>query len=88
MDILDRGIPWTELILRDRNMPNDLNLQLSQRISVALLALVVLNNQFYLSLAAKRDRDLRSRQIRFICCFTSTTAYPSARVCCDSGGET
>ena len=35
-DILDRGIPWTELILRDRNMPNDLNLQLSQRISVAL----------------------------------------------------
>ena len=36
MDILDRGIPWTELILRDRNMPNDLNLQLSQRISVAL----------------------------------------------------
>ena len=35
-DILDRGIPWTELILRDRNMPNDLNLQVSQRISVAL----------------------------------------------------
>ncbi len=35
-DVLDRGIPWTELILRDRNMPNDLNLQLSQRISVAL----------------------------------------------------
>jgi glycosyltransferase involved in cell wall biosynthesis len=35
-DVLDRGIPWTELILRDRNMPNDLNLQLSQRVSVAL----------------------------------------------------
>jgi glycosyltransferase involved in cell wall biosynthesis len=35
-DVLDRGIPWTELILRDRNMPNDLNVQLSQRISVAL----------------------------------------------------
>lgn len=35
-DILDRGIPWTELILRDRHMPNDLNLQLSQRVSVAL----------------------------------------------------
>ena len=35
-DIFDRGIPWTELILRDRNMPNDLNLQLSQRVSVAL----------------------------------------------------
>jgi hypothetical protein len=36
-DILDRGIPWTELILRDRSMPNDLNLQLSQRVSVALV---------------------------------------------------
>lgn len=35
-DVMDRGIPWTELILRDRNMPNDLNLQLSQRVSVAL----------------------------------------------------
>jgi len=36
-DIFDRGIPWTELILRDSNMPNDLNVQLSQRISVALV---------------------------------------------------
>jgi glycosyltransferase involved in cell wall biosynthesis len=36
-DIFDRGIPWTELILRDRCMPNDLNLQLSQRVSVALV---------------------------------------------------
>ena len=35
-DVLDRGIPWTELILRDQNMPDDLNLQLSQRVSVAL----------------------------------------------------
>jgi glycosyltransferase involved in cell wall biosynthesis len=35
-DIRDRGIPWTELILRDRHMPNDLNLELSQRVSVAL----------------------------------------------------
>ena len=40
-DILDRGIPWTELILRDRMMPNDLNLQLSQRVSVALVFLLV-----------------------------------------------
>jgi glycosyltransferase involved in cell wall biosynthesis len=39
-DILDRGIPWTELILRDRHMPNDLNLQLSQRVSVALVFLL------------------------------------------------
>jgi len=36
-DIMDRGIPWTELILRDRHLPNDLNLNLSQRVSVALV---------------------------------------------------
>jgi glycosyltransferase involved in cell wall biosynthesis len=40
-DIMDRGIPWTELILRDRNMPNDLNLHLSQRVSVALAFVIV-----------------------------------------------
>jgi hypothetical protein len=40
-DVLDRGIPWTELILRDRRMPNDLNLQLSQRVSVALAFILV-----------------------------------------------
>jgi GT2 family glycosyltransferase len=40
-DMLDRGISWTELILRDRRMPDDLNLQLSQRISVALVFVLV-----------------------------------------------
>jgi glycosyltransferase involved in cell wall biosynthesis len=40
-DILDRGIPWTELILRDSSMPNDLNIQLSQRVSVALVFLLL-----------------------------------------------
>jgi glycosyltransferase involved in cell wall biosynthesis len=40
-DVLDRGIPWTELILRDQHMPNDLNLQLSQRVSVALVYLLL-----------------------------------------------
>ena len=40
-DILDRGIPWTELILRDGSMPNDLNLQLSQRVSVALVFVLI-----------------------------------------------
>ena len=40
-DILDRGIPWTELILRDKFMPNDLNLQLSQRVSVALVFMLI-----------------------------------------------
>jgi len=40
-DIFDRGIPWTELILRRRFMPNDLNLRFGQRISVAVASLVV-----------------------------------------------
>jgi len=40
-DILDRGIPWTELILRRRFMPNDLNLKLSQRFSVTVAFLVI-----------------------------------------------
>ena len=40
-DILNRGVPWTELILRDRFLPNDLNIQLSQRVSVALVFLLV-----------------------------------------------
>jgi glycosyltransferase involved in cell wall biosynthesis len=40
-DILNRGIPWTELILRDGRMPDDLNIQLSQRVSVALVFLLV-----------------------------------------------
>ena len=35
-DVLDRGIPWTELMLREGSMPNDLNLKYSQRISVVL----------------------------------------------------
>jgi hypothetical protein len=40
-DIMDRGIPWTELILRDSCLPNDLNLQVSQRVSVVLTFLLV-----------------------------------------------
>lgn len=41
-DILDRAIPWTGLILRDRCMPNDLNLDLRQRASVALAFLMAI----------------------------------------------
>ena len=41
-DIFFRGIPWTELILRERNMPNDLNLKLSQRMSVVLVFVAVM----------------------------------------------
>ena len=40
-DILDRGIPWTELILNDRVLPNDLNVQLSQRVSIALVYILI-----------------------------------------------
>lgn len=39
-DVMDRGIPWTELLLRDEFVPNDLNLQVSQRVSVVLAFLV------------------------------------------------
>jgi GT2 family glycosyltransferase len=41
-DVLDRGIPWTELILRDQKMPNDLNLQISQRVSIGLVYLMLI----------------------------------------------
>ena len=41
-DIRDRGIPWTELILRRQDMPDDLNLEISQRVSVALVFLLLL----------------------------------------------
>ena len=35
-DIFSRGIPWTQLILADRAIPNDLNLETSQRWSALL----------------------------------------------------
>lgn len=35
-DVFDRALPWTELILRERHMPNDLNLARTQRLGVAL----------------------------------------------------
>lgn len=34
-DILDRGIPWTRLLLREGDFANDLNLQTHNRVSVA-----------------------------------------------------
>ena len=45
-DVWDRGVPWTELILRERNLPDDLNLKTGQRLSAllagGLLALLLL----------------------------------------------
>ncbi len=38
-DIFDRGVPWTELILSSSSMPRDLNLKVSQRLSVVLIHL-------------------------------------------------
>lgn len=40
-DLLYRGIPWTRLILRTRNLPNDLNVSWLQRLSL-LLSMVLL----------------------------------------------
>jgi len=50
-DILDRAIPWTLLILKEKSLPNDLNLKTSQRIGglfsclfvVGLLGLSIFN---------------------------------------------
>jgi len=36
-DLFARAVPWTELILRDRRMVNDLNLRVPYRISVGLV---------------------------------------------------
>ncbi len=41
-DFFYRALPWSELSLRSGTMPNDLNLRISQRISVALVAVLVL----------------------------------------------
>lgn len=40
-DVLDRAIPWTELILRESDFPDDLNINTGQRLSVALVFVLV-----------------------------------------------
>ena len=40
-DFFDRALPWTELILKHRNLPNDLNLEVSQRVSAILTCLLL-----------------------------------------------
>ncbi len=42
-DILDRGVPWTELILRAGAFVNDLNLQTHNRVSVVMVYLLLLS---------------------------------------------
>lgn len=50
-DVRDRAIPWTELILRQHHMPDDLNLRFSQRVctilAFALLGMLILGAWFY-----------------------------------------
>lgn len=38
-DIFHRGANWTELLIRERSIPNDLNLRISERLSVASIFL-------------------------------------------------
>lgn len=40
-DVLSRALPWSKLILEDRRMVNDLNLRVRDRISAALVWLIV-----------------------------------------------
>jgi GT2 family glycosyltransferase len=39
-DVFDRAVPWTQLLLRDRFVPNDLNLTRTQRLSAMLAFLL------------------------------------------------
>lgn len=41
-DIFDRGIPWTRLLLRDKAISSDLNLQTHNRVSVVAVYVLVL----------------------------------------------
>jgi GT2 family glycosyltransferase len=48
-DFFDRALPWTDLILNERRLINDLNLRVSSRISViavSLLSLTILGSMF------------------------------------------
>jgi len=40
-DVFDRAVPWTLLILRERQMPNDLNLRRGQRVNACLAAILL-----------------------------------------------
>lgn len=46
-DIFDRAIPWSDLLLRDRTLPRDLNLQTSNRISALLCWLLLASLIFF-----------------------------------------
>ena len=41
-DVFDRGIPWTQLVITDRKLPNDLNLESSQRWSALFIGILLM----------------------------------------------
>lgn len=49
-DVFNRGVPWTQLMLRDKVFPNDLNLRSSQRFCVAWIYLTIFASFFVLLL--------------------------------------
>jgi len=46
-DIFYRAVPWTLLVLREHHIPDDLNVQWTQRACVALMGLAVVLSPFY-----------------------------------------
>lgn len=59
-DIRDRGIPWTELLLRQKTFTNDLNLQQRYRVSVMLVYSIVLWVGWLLVVRQKQESNQRS----------------------------
>jgi len=85
-DFCYRALPWTELILRDRRFINDLNLQLSSRVSVILTyglvsslvgawwlpgSLAIAGVMIVLLLVLNVPLQLLSAQARFMVCHPS-----------------
>jgi hypothetical protein len=60
-DVWDRGVPWTELILREGRLPDDLNLRLSQRLSAVLAYALTAALVAALAAAAWRPLGLGAR---------------------------
>ena len=45
-DIFNRAVPWSRLILQTKSLPEDLNLRISDRISTALVGLLLISLLF------------------------------------------
>jgi GT2 family glycosyltransferase len=70
-DVRDRGIPWTQLILKFGRLDNDLNLQTNQRLAVVLSYLLVASvvlgvfSAWWLALAAAASAGLAALNWRY-----------------------